>query len=137
MTDQRYPYLGKIIAVDFDGTICENKYPECGDPNVMLIHALKTARSKGAHLILWTCRTNDALCDAIEYCAKNDLYFDSVNQDAPIIQSRWGDHSRKIYADIYIDDKAAGLDSWMFELDSALKKEHSKELDCVSEKNLA
>jgi hypothetical protein len=27
----------QIIAVDFDGTLCENKWPEIGEPNTELI----------------------------------------------------------------------------------------------------
>lgn len=30
-----------IIAVDFDGTLCENKWPEIGMPNEELIEYLK------------------------------------------------------------------------------------------------
>lgn len=100
-------FEGKIIAVDFDGTICKNEYPGCGDPNVELIEALKNARSQGAHLILWTCRTGPMLKKAVMWCEQYGLYFDSVNEDAPSTAARYGNDGKKVYADIYIDDKAA------------------------------
>lgn len=46
----------KIIAVDFDGTLCENKWPEIGEPKCAMISKLKKEQLAGAKLILWTCR---------------------------------------------------------------------------------
>lgn len=51
--------MSYIIAVDFDGTLCENKYPEIGKPNGVLIDDLKMRKDNGAKLILWTCRVGD------------------------------------------------------------------------------
>lgn len=41
-----------IIAVDFDGTLCENKWPEIGMPNEELIEYLKKRQANGEKLIL-------------------------------------------------------------------------------------
>lgn len=106
MTDKNY-FEGKIIAVDFDGTLCSNAWPFIGSPNIELFEALRKVRSQGAHLILWTCRTGQMLKEAVMWCEKYGLYFDSVNEDAPSTVAMYGDTGKKVNADIYIDDKAA------------------------------
>lgn len=53
--------MSYIIAVDFDGTLCRNQYPEIGEPNNALIEYLKTRQNMGHKLILWTCRVGDKL----------------------------------------------------------------------------
>ena len=60
----------KIIAVDFDGTLCENKYPEIGEPNKEMITYLKDRQSNGDKLILWTCRIDEMLDNAVRWCRK-------------------------------------------------------------------
>lgn len=95
----------KIIAVDFDGTLCENKWPEIGEPNEMLFLYLLKQQSVGNKIILWTCRTGRLLDEAIQMCKNKGLIFDAVNENLPeTIKWMVGD-SRKIYADIYIDDR--------------------------------
>ena len=95
----------KIYAVDFDGTLCENAWPEIGKPNHSLISTLKKAREKGDKVILWTCRTADRLDDAIAWCKEQGLEFDAVNENLPEIIGQFGTESRKVFADVYIDDK--------------------------------
>lgn len=95
-----------IIAVDFDGTLCENKWPEIGEPNNELIAYLKKRQEAGDKLILWTCRTNYRLAEAVYWCGKHDLYFDAVNENLrETLEWMHGD-SRKIFADEYIDDRS-------------------------------
>lgn len=55
-------------AVDFDGTLCENAYPEIGAPNLPLIDKLISRRRLGAKIILWTCREGEMLTRAVEFC---------------------------------------------------------------------
>lgn len=95
----------KIIAVDFDGTLCENNWPAIGKANWDLIHYLNAEKNQGARIILWTCRAGDRLRNAIEWCALNGLTFDAVNENLPEIIERFGEDTRKLYADEYIDDK--------------------------------
>ena len=97
----------KIIAVDFDGTLCENKWPEIGEPNMQLIWHLIEQREKYQNkLILWTCRAGEKLEEAIEWCNSRGLIFDAVNENLPDIIEMMGSDTRKIYADEYIDDRA-------------------------------
>lgn len=96
----------KIIAVDFDGCLCENKWPEIGKPNEAIIRQLLAEREWGAKLILWTCREGKMLAEAVEWCKGFGLEFDAINENLPEMNAMYGNDSRKIGADEYWDDKA-------------------------------
>lgn len=96
----------KIIAVDFDGTLCTNAYPDIGEPNTKLIEYLKQHQVLGNRIILWTCRTGRDLEKAVFWCRQKGLIFDAVNENIPGIIAAYGGDSRKVTADIYIDDRA-------------------------------
>lgn len=96
----------RIIAVDFDGTLCTDRYPQIGMPNLPLIRLLKREREAGKRVILWTCRCGGALGEAVAWCRGHGLEFDAVNENVPEIMEMYGTESRKISADVYIDDKA-------------------------------
>jgi hypothetical protein len=95
------------IAIDFDGTIVEHMYPEIGKEKLFAFRTLRELEKNGARLILWTFRTGKELDDAVEYCRKNGIEFYAVNKNYPeeIVDDTV---SRKIDADIYIDDKNIG-----------------------------
>lgn len=96
----------KIIAVDFDGTLCYSNWPLLGEPNIPLINYLKNQRKEGNKLILWTCRAGNELTDAIDWCHKQGLTFDAINDNLPEVVELYGNNSRKITCDYYIDDRA-------------------------------
>lgn len=96
----------KVIAVDFDGCLCENKYPEIGEPHNDVIQALLDEQRDGAKLILWTCRTDDMLEAAIEWCKNFGIEFDAFNSNLPESIEYFQSDSRKIWATEYWDDKA-------------------------------
>lgn len=96
----------QIIAVDFDGTLCVDCYPNIGTPNLPLIFLLKQLKAQDRRLILWTCRCGKYLEDAVDWCRKLGLEFDAVNKNVEEIIKKYGSDSRKIYADVYIDDKS-------------------------------
>ena len=100
------------IAVDFDGTIVEHKYPAIGKELPFAIHSLKTLQKKGHRLILWTYRAGEELAEAVEFCAQQGLEFYAVNKNYP--EEKFSDNiSRKILADIYIDDRnLGGIPGW-------------------------
>ena len=114
----------KIIAVDFDGTLCTNKWPEIGDPNLPLIEYLKKQQNLGNKVILWTCRTENLLVDAIAWCASYGLYFNEVNHNVSEVITKMDGDSRKIFAHEYIDDRAVSLD----EFKEHAHREKAKEL---------
>ena len=96
----------EIIAVDFDGTLCFSSWPDLGEPNAPLIEYLKDWKKQGNKLILWTCRAGKPLEDALLWCREQALSFDAVNDNLPEIVALYGNNSRKITCDYYIDDKA-------------------------------
>ena len=98
---------GIKIAVDFDGTIVEHDYPSIGKEKLFAFRTLKELEKKGARLILWTFRTGRELEEAVEYCRKNGIEFYAINKNYPeeIVDDSV---SRKIDADIFIDDKNIG-----------------------------
>ena len=95
-----------IIAVDFDGTLCSNLWPAIGDPRTAVIAYLKGRKQQGDKLILWTNRRDERLTEAIEWCKLYGIEFDAVNENLPEIVENFGGDCRKVYADVYLDDKA-------------------------------
>ena len=110
---KEWPKDKKIVAVDFDGTLTlkdtrvwvgRNRYVnDIHEPNDFIINTIKQHREH-IYLILWTCRKGKALRDAIHFCEEQGLFFDAVNKNVVRYPS-----SRKIMADIYLDDKASFL----------------------------
>lgn len=95
-----------IYAVDFDGTLCVSSFPEIGAPNMRLINHLIKRKRQGNKLILWTCRVGERLAEAVSWCKDKGLEFDAVNNNLPEMIEYWGNNPRKVFADVYIDDKA-------------------------------
>lgn len=97
----------KVIAVDFDGTIVEHKFPAIGKEMLFAFATIKALQQKGHKLILWTFRAGSTLNDAVEFCKKNGIEFYAVNKNYP--EEIYDDNiSRKINADIFIDDRNVG-----------------------------
>ncbi len=96
-----------VIAVDFDGTIVEHKYPEIGEELMFAFSTLKELQKQGHQLILWTYRAGKDLEAAVEFCRKNGIEFYAINSNYP--EEVYDESiSRKILADIYIDDRNVG-----------------------------
>ncbi len=98
---------GRVIAVDFDGTIVEHTYPEIGDEMLFAFATLKELKKKGHRLILWTYREGEYLQNAVDYCAKNGVEFYAINENYPG-ETLEGNYSRKLLADLFIDDRNIG-----------------------------
>ena len=97
----------KTLAIDFDGTIVEHKFPRIGKELPFAIQTLKQLQEDGFQLILWTYRSGKELQEAVDFCAERGLEFFAVNTNYPEgVPS--GNHSPKILADIYIDDRNLG-----------------------------
>ncbi len=100
------------IAVDFDGTIVEDAYPQIGKPKMFAFETLKKLQEKGHRLILWTYRSGKTLEEAVAFCKKNGIIFYAVNKSFPEEEFDQK-YSRKIHADIFIDDRnIGGLVGW-------------------------
>ena len=97
----------KTIAVDFDGTIVEHAYPRIGKEMLFAFDTLKALQRKGHKLILWTFREGDTLIEAVEHCRQNGIEFYAVNKSFPEEDFDLS-ISRKINADLFIDDRNIG-----------------------------
>jgi hypothetical protein len=96
----------KIIAVDFDGCLVTNEFPDIGAGIPETLSRIKAEMENGSRIILWTCRRDERLTAAVEWCTRNGLRFDAVNENLPDIIEAFGGDTRKIYADEYWDDRA-------------------------------
>ena len=96
-----------IIAIDFDGTIVEHRYPSIGKELPFAIETLKALQNKRHQIILWTFRAGKELDEAVNYCEKRGIEFYAVNKNYP--EEQYNESiSRKINADLYIDDRNIG-----------------------------
>jgi len=102
----------KVAVIDFDGTICDHAFPECGEPKSGVAEALKKLQDKGYEIHILSCRTcvdlNKHPIDRREQIKTMEAYLNEhsipynvvLNKDKPI-------------ADVYIDDRAIGFrDNW-------------------------
>lgn len=102
------------IAVDFDGTIVEHRYPEIGEEKPFAIETLKMLIRDRHQLILWTVREGRLLDEAIQWCRDRGVEFWAVNRDFPEENITQNEHfSRKLKVDLFIDDRnVGGLPDW-------------------------
>lgn len=100
--------LPYIIAVDFDGTLVEDKFPEIGEPREEVWEKVLRVQKKGCKIILWTSRDNERLKDAVEFCVQRGLHFDAINENLDECKVLFNNDTRKVYANEYWDDKAVG-----------------------------
>lgn len=101
------------IAVDFDGTIVEHRYPEIGREIPFAIDTLKMLTQEGHRLILWSVREGRLLEEAVEWCRERGLEFYAVNRDYPEEKPSDTNFSRKLKVGMFIDDRnVGGLPDW-------------------------
>lgn len=97
-----------VIAVDFDGTVVEHKYPAIGKEMPFAFATLKELQKRGHRLILWTFRHGKTLDEAVEYCRQNGIEFYAINKSFPEEQFDPNEASRKLDCDMFIDDRNVG-----------------------------
>lgn len=102
-----------IIAIDFDGTIVDHAFPEIGSMKLYAPTVIKKLKEEGHKIILWTCRNDEdpanngrkVLTEAVEFCKSHGIIFDAVNANIPDLSFS---PTPKVYADLYLDDRALG-----------------------------
>ena len=100
--------INKKLAIDFDGTIVDDAYPAIGKPKTFAFETLKKLQSEGYRLILWTYRSGKSLEEAVEFCRKNGLEFYAINASYEGEDFGPQSQSRKIDADLFVDDRNLG-----------------------------
>lgn len=102
-----------IIAIDFDGTIVEHRYPKIGPEIPFATETLKMLIRDQHKLILWTVREGELLKEAVEWCREQGVEFYAVNRDYPEETADDRGYSRKLKVDLFIDDRnLGGLPDW-------------------------
>jgi hypothetical protein len=102
-----------IIAIDFDGTIHKGAYPNIGIPKYYAKEAINKLKREGHCIIIWTCREGEMKNKMVSWLIKKGISFDYVNENHPDNIEKFNNDSRKVFADVYIDDKQVGdLPSW-------------------------
>ena len=104
----------KVIAIDFDGTLSMGKYPACGPANTKLVELLKRLMADPSEVrpyyVLWTSRTAAELEKAVIWCGEQGLKFDGINKPP---KETAADYTRKMWADLYVDDRAMTPENFM------------------------
>ena len=136
-----------VIAVDFDGTIVEHRYPSIGKEIPFAIETLRRLSEEGHRLILWTVREGELLDQAVEFCRSRGLEFYAVNRDYPEENKERNLHfTRKLKADMWIDDRnLGGLPDWgtIYEMvhhrltyEDLMRRYESNDTDNTGRKNI-
>lgn len=97
-----------ILAIDFDETLVRGPYPQIQGLLPGAREAMMHFKERGHTLIIWTCRSNARLVEALDYLRALGVPFDYANENTPQLIAEYGNDSRKIFADLYLDDRAAG-----------------------------
>jgi hypothetical protein len=126
-----------ILCIDFDGTIAELEYPRLGAPKANVTKVLADLYDEGAYIIIWTCREGSHIEDIKKWCFDYGVPYHQINQHHPDILNHYGNDTRKVAADIYIDDKCLnGLPNDWLDIYQLIKLKaselHSKLLDIMT-----
>jgi hypothetical protein len=102
-----------IIAVDFDGTLHTGEWPTIGEPMPWAIDSMRRLKEDGHYLIIWSCRENREQTAMVNWLLDHGIPFDRINDHHPANIAKYGGDARKVFADLYIDDKQlGGLPDW-------------------------
>jgi predicted mannosyl-3-phosphoglycerate phosphatase (HAD superfamily) len=102
-----------VIAIDFDGTIVEESYPQLGKLRKGAKKYINKLYDDGHIIIINTCRSGVHQNAAFKMLIGLDVSFDLMNENHPSVIAQYHNDSRKISADLYIDDKnLVKLPSW-------------------------
>lgn len=97
-----------IYAIDFDGTIVENRFPDIGPLRSEAHWFIRQLKARGDKWVLYTMREGEHLQKALTYLWALDLAPDAVNDNLEEIKEAYGNNPRKVFANVYIDDHNAG-----------------------------
>lgn len=115
-----------VFAIDFDGTIVVDKYPNIGEPIPEAIETIIEVKKLGHKIIIWSCRVEPQLSEMRNFLLINEIPFDHINENCPIKIAHYQNDTRKIGADYYIDDKMVGSWTWKDVLEKAIISANKK-----------
>lgn len=101
-----------VFAIDFDGTIVLDKYPNIGEPVPKALETIREIKRLGHNVIIWSCRVEPQISEMRKFLIENNVPFDHINENCPAKIAYYKNDTRKIGADYYIDDKMIGHWTW-------------------------
>ncbi|WP_195395339.1 hypothetical protein [Holdemania sp. 1001302B_160321_E10] len=96
--------MSKIVSFDFDGTLAVTEWPEIIRPIYPIVEYAKQCKDAGDQIILNTMREGVRLQEAVDWCLKQGIEFDAINDNVQCMKDFYKNNPRKIFADEYIDD---------------------------------
>jgi hypothetical protein len=104
-----------IISFDYDDTIVVADYPNIGTIKRFAKEVINSLYDEGHTIIINTCRSGKHEADAALYLTQCGVMYHHINENHPENIAIYDSDSRKIYADIYVDDKQLGglPESWL------------------------
>jgi predicted mannosyl-3-phosphoglycerate phosphatase (HAD superfamily) len=115
-----------IFAIDFDGTIVTDQYPDIGEPISEAIDTILELKKLGHKIIIWSCRVEPQLSEMRDFLISNNIPFDLINENCPVKIAYYNNDTRKIGADYYIDDRMIGQWTWQDVLKIAMECSYKK-----------
>lgn len=92
------------IAIDFDGTCIDKRYPGMGPDAPHAVEVLKRFIKDGHKIILNTARSGLDLEEAVRWFRKRNIQLYGIGDDP----ERDKEKGPKVHADAYIDDRSVG-----------------------------
>lgn len=114
-----------IIAIDFDGTIADSKYPDCGELRPDAKEVINHLHYLGHEIIIWTCRCDEPAEKAKKFLDDHGVKYHKFNEHMDRLIKEYGNNTRKIFANVYIDDRQlGGLPECWLEIERILHEKH-------------
>ncbi len=95
----------QYIAIDFDDTIVKSDFPDIIGLQPDADVVIKALYQAGKQIMIWTCREGNELEQAKQFLAQAEIPYHYINENHPDLMTMYGNNSRKLGADVYIDDK--------------------------------
>lgn len=101
-----------VISVDFDGIVAECDYPRIGNLREGASYYINKLIDEGYGIVINTCRSGKFQTDAEDFMAIHNVKYHHINENFPFLIDYYNGDSRKISADVYIDDKSIFWDNY-------------------------
>jgi hypothetical protein len=102
------------IGLDFDGTIVEDKFPDIGESFSHAIQVLRRMADAGMILVLWTCREDEELEAALQFCYNHGINVITAAEYDMMMKGPLAKYRRKIPCDYYIENRTIyGEINWL------------------------
>ena len=114
-----------FILSHFQHPTAASHFPPCGTIKPNAKEVINELYDAGHEIIIWTCRCDEPAEMAKQFLDGHGIKYHKFNEHMDRLIEQYGNDTRKIWADIYIDDKQLGglPDCWL-EIHNILKTKH-------------